>query len=296
MTIQLAANYTDLLDEVFKAASVTATLSGDIRFTRQGANARTIEYPAIETTGLGDYSRTKGYPKGGVSVSWKSAEFNYDRGTKIQVDVMDNQETFNIAAGKAGAALMRAKVAPEADAFTFAKLAGLSGVTAPAAAAIESADQFIKALRDAMNQLDDDEVPAVERHLYALPALINSLSDLETYKSQKIMEEFASVHKVPKSRFLSAIELLDGTSENELDGGYVPASGSKFLNFMIIYKPALIKYDKHVANKPIAPDANPDADAYLIKYRKYGIVDAYYNQRAGIYVHTSLTSAEAGSN
>lgn len=296
MAIVLASNYTNLLDEVFKAASVTAALSGDLRFTREGANAKTIYYPAVETTGLGDYSRVNGYPNGGVSVSWKSAEFNYDRGTKIQIDVMDDQETFNIAAGKAGAELMRTKVAPEADAFTFATLAGLQGVTAPTAANIASADAFLAALRAAEDTLDDDEVPATERHLFATPALINSLSMLETYKSQKVLQDFASVTKVPKSRFLSAIDLLDGTSENELDGGYKPATGAKYLNFMIIYKPALIKYDKHVANTPIAPDANPNADAYLIKYRKYGIVDAYYNQRAGIYVHTSATSAEAGSN
>ena len=296
MPITLAQNYTDLLDEVFKAASVTAQLSGDVRFTREGANAKTIYYPAIETTGLGDYSRVNGYPKGGVSVGWKSAEFNYDRGTRIQVDVMDNQETFNIAAGKAGAHLMRTKVAPEADAFTFSTLAGLSGVTAPAAAAIASAAAFLAALQEAEDTLDDLEVPATERFLYATPALINSLNTLDSYKSQKVMQDFAGVVKVPKSRFVTAIDMLDGTSENELDGGFVPAEGAKYLNFMIIYKPALIKYDKHVANAPIAPDQNPDADAYLIKYRKYGIVDAYYNQRAGIYVHTSLTSAETGSN
>lgn len=296
MAINLALNYTDLLDEVFKAASVTAALSGDVRFTREGANAKTIYYPAVETTGLGDYSRTTGYPSGGVSVTWKSAEFNYDRGTRIQIDVMDDQETFNIAAGKAGAELMRTKVAPEADAFTFATLAGLTGVTAATAADISSAADFLAALQTAEDALDDLEVPSNERYLYATPALINSLNTLDSYKNQKVMQDFASVIKVPKSRFISAIDMLDGTSQGETVGHYVPASGAKYLNFMIIYKPALIKYDKHIANAPIAPAANPDADAYLIKYRKYGIVDAYYNQRAGIYVHSSETSAETGSN
>lgn len=291
MAIVLASNYTDLLDEVFKAASVTAALAGDARFTREGANAKTIYYPAVQTTGLGDYNRTSGYPQGGVSVSWKSAEFNYDRGTKIQIDVMDDQETFNIAAGRAGAELMRTKVAPEADAFTFAKLASLTGVTTATAANLANADAFLAALQAAEDKLDDDEVPATDRYLFATPALINSLNTLESYKSQKVLQDFASVVKVPKSRFMTAIDLLDGTSENELDGGYAPATGAKYLNFMIIYKPALIKYDKHVANAPIAPDQNPNADAYLIKYRKYGIVDAYFNQRAGIYVHPSATTA-----
>ena len=71
----------------------------------------------------------------------------------------------------------------------------------------------------------------------------------------------------------------------------VPASGAKWLNFMIVYKPAVIKFDKHVASALIPPELNQSADAYLLKYRKYGIVDAYYNQRAGIYVHSSNTAA-----
>ena len=54
MSIALAKNYTDLLDEVFKLASVTSDLTGDIAMTREGANANEILYPEIETKGLGD--------------------------------------------------------------------------------------------------------------------------------------------------------------------------------------------------------------------------------------------------
>lgn len=296
MSIALAKNYTNLLDEVFKLASVTADLSGDIAMTREGANAEEILYPEIETSGLGDYSRSAGYPDGGVNVAWKSAKFNYDRGVKMNIDAMDDQETFNIAAGKAGATLQRTRVAPEADAFTFATLAGLTGVTAPAAANISTAAQFLAALRAAVDQMDDDEVPAEQRYLFALPNLINSLQDLDSYKSKEVMDNFAVVKKVPKNRFMTAIDMLSGRVDDNYAGHYKAASGAKYLNFMIVYKPALIKYDKHVAGNLIPPDQNQSADAYLLKYRKYGIVDAYFNQRAGIYVHSSNTSAETGSN
>lgn len=53
---------------------------------------------------------------------------------------------------------------------------------------------------------------------------------------------------------------------------------------MIIHKPALIKYDKHVTSNIIAPNNNPDSDSYILKYRKYGIVDVYKNKAAGIYM------------
>ena len=53
---------------------------------------------------------------------------------------------------------------------------------------------------------------------------------------------------------------------------------------MIIHKPAIIKYDKHIASAVIPPDQNQSADAYMSKYRKYGLVDVYANKTAGIYV------------
>ena len=53
---------------------------------------------------------------------------------------------------------------------------------------------------------------------------------------------------------------------------------------MIVHKPAIIKFDKHVANNVIAPENNPDSDGYILKYRKYGLVDAYKNKAAGIYL------------
>ncbi len=59
---------------------------------------------------------------------------------------------------------------------------------------------------------------------------------------------------------------------------------AKAINFMIIHKPAIIKHDKHVVSNVIPASANPDADADIIKYRKYGLVDVYKNKTAGIYL------------
>lgn len=49
-------------------------------------------------------------------------------------------------------------------------------------------------------------------------------------------------------------------------------------------KPAVIKHDKHVVSNVIPASANPDADADIVKYRKYGLVDVYKNKLAGIYL------------
>ena len=54
---------------------------------------------------------------------------------------------------------------------------------------------------------------------------------------------------------------------------------------MVIHKPAVIQFQKHVAPKIITPDANQSADAYKFGYRNVGIADVYKNKLAGVYVH-----------
>ena len=282
--IVLAKGYTDLLDEVYRGASVTADLTSDPSLIRQGANVNELLYPQIDVTGLGDYDRNSGYTNGAVNVQWKTAVFNYDRGTKISVDTMDNQETFDIAFGAVGAALQREKVAPEADAFTFATLAGTPNISIAAPATFANAEEFLAALLVAKNKMDEDEVPEEGRILYATPTLLNGVMALDTTKSREVLNSFAIRKKVPQSRFYTAIDLLDGKSEGEEIGHYRKAEGGKDINFMIVHKPAVLKWDKHTASDIIDPANNPTSDAYISKYRKYGIVDVYKNKTAGIYL------------
>lgn len=283
-TLVLPKNYTDLLDEVYKVSSVTADLTGDSSMVRAGTNVNEICYPQISVTGLGDYDRNSGYTKGTVDLKWKTVNYNYDRGTKISVDTMDNQESFNIAFGKAGSELIRTKVAPEADAFTFATLAGITGISKGEAITFADATEFLTALIEAKNKMDEDEVPEEGRILYATPTLLNGVMALDTTKSREILNSYAIKKSVPQSRFYTAIDLLDGKSSGEEAGHYKKAEGGKDINFMIIHKPAIIKYDKHIAHDIIAPANNPDSDSYILKYRKYGLVDVYKNKVAGIYL------------
>ena len=282
--IALAKNYTSILDEVYCNASVTADLTSDNTMVRAGANANEIIYPQISVSGLGDYSRNSGYTNGSVNLEWKTAKFNYDRGTKISVDVMDNEESRDIAFTMAGAELMRTKVAPEADAFVFATLAGTAGISKATPATYADATEFLAALIEAKNKMDEDEVPEEGRILYATPTLMNGVMALDTTKSREILNSFTVKKKVPQSRFYTAIDLLDGKSPGEEAGHYKKATDGKDINFMIIHKPAVIKFDKHTVSDIIPASANPNADADIAKYRKYGIVDVFKNKVAGIYL------------
>jgi hypothetical protein len=287
----LVKRYIPLLDEIFANASVTSALSGDPAITQAGANTHTIRIPKISLDGLADYSRSGGYASGDVSVEWEEVSFNYDRGRKFQVDAMDDEETFHIAFGRLAAEFMRTKVALEADAFTFSQIASTPGIQLEGEYIGDGKD-FLEALLAATVALDEKEVPTDQRYLYTTPTLRKSVQALDTFKSREALGNFAGIIETPQTRFYTAVDLKDGKSPDEITGHFAPAADAAPINYMIVYKPALIKFDKHVVTSVITPEANQTHDAYMVKYRKYGIVDLYENKRDGVYVSYAIDPPE----
>ena len=283
-SIALSKVYTNLLDEVYQQSSLTAVLESDATLSRQGANANEIVIPKLSMDGLADYDRNSGYTNGNVDLSWETVKFNYERGRSFQVDNMDNEETQNIAFGRLAGEFIRTKVVPELDAFRFSTYASATGVGL-ATGTLATGVDVINALRTATSSMDEAEVPMEDRHLFITPTLLGLVEDLDTTKSKEVLSRFASITKVPQTRFYSAIELLDGKSPSEEKGGYKKADGGVELNFEIIHKPATLQFTKHAVPKIISPEMNQDADAWKYGYRNYGLCDVYDNKTAGIYVH-----------
>lgn len=286
MSITLAKSFVPNLDEVYKKASVTSILNADASTVRMGANAHEIMIPQLSMDGLGDYSRNSGYTKGDVTLIWETKAFNYDRGRMFEVDSMDNEETIDIAFGRLGAEFQRVKVAPEADAFTFATLAGTQGISkVSAGATLADGNAVMSAIKVALDKMDEDEVPEEQRVLFITPTNLSAIKALDTTKSRELLDAFESIVKVPQSRFYTAIDMLDGSSSSEEVGGYTKASTGKDINFMVVHKPCVIKFDKHTASDIITPAENQHSDGHMMKYRKYGICEVYKNKVAGIYLH-----------
>ena len=283
-SIQLSKVYTNLLDEVYQQSALTAVLESDASLARQGANANEIVIPKLAMDGLADYTRNSGYVNGDVTLNWETVQFNYERGRMFSVDNMDNEETQNIAFGRLAGEFIRTKVVPELDAFRFAKYASVVGAGTATGALATGAD-VIAALRTAISAMDEAEVPMEDRHLFITPTLMGLVEDMDTSKSKEVLARFASITKVPQTRFYSAIELLDGKTVGEEKGGYKKADGGVELNFEIIHKPATLQFTKHAVPKVISPELNQDADAWKYGYRNYGLCDTYENKTAGIYVH-----------
>ena len=235
--------------------------------------------------GLGDYSRNSGYVNGSVTLTNETVAFNYDRGRAFSIDAMDNEETAGVAFGRLSSEFIRTKTVPEVDAFRFTTYAGISGISTVAGATLADGAAVLAALVAVTSKMDDDEVPQENRHLFITPTLYNLVMAVDTTKSKMVLDGFASIVKVPQSRFYTAINLLDGTTGGEEAGGYAKAAGGVNINFMIIHKEAVLQYPKHVVNKVIDPETNQDADAWKFFFRAYGLADVYENKVAGIYLH-----------
>ena len=284
-SIELAMQFIPILDDVYKLSSLTADLDGAAELARQGANANELIIPMLTMEGLAEYSRNDGYVNGDVTLKNETVKCNFDRGRLFGVDTMDNLETAGIAFGRLSGEFIRTKVVPELDAFRFASYAGKEGISKiDAGSTLDTGAMVVEALREAVNKMDEDEVPQEDRHLRITPTLYGLVEDLDTTKSREILKAFASVKKVPQTRFYTAITQLSG-KDDEKAGGFRKADGAADINFMIIHKPALIQFSKHIAPKIITPEMNQTADGYKFGYRHVAIADVYKNKTAGIFVH-----------
>ena len=280
--ITTAGKLIPLLDEVYRTVPLTAKLDGPEELVRQGANANELIIPMIELQGLGDYDRNSGYVSGDVTLTNETVKCNFDRGRMFTVDNMDDADSAGIAFGRLAGEFIRTKVAPELDAFRFASYASKEGVTQKEET-LENGAAVLAALRVATNAMDEAEVPMEDRHLFITPTLDGMIADLDTTKSREILSRFASKTLVPQTRFYTAIDQKDGHTGGQEAGGYAKADDGKELNFMVIHKPALIQFEKHVAPKIVTPDQNQEADAYKYGYRNVGVADVYKNKLAGVY-------------
>lgn len=66
--------------------------------------------------------------------------------------------------------------------------------------------------------------------------------------------------------------------------GHFKAAGAAGLDFTVVEKSAVIKFDKHVTSRVFSPDELESLDNYMMKCRKYGIVELLDNKLAGVHV------------
>lgn len=278
-TINLAEKFVPVIDGIYKKASLTSILDAQTQPDFSGVN--TVKVMKVTTTGLGDYSKENGYAQGNASLEWEAMKLEEDRSAALTVDRMDNEETLGQAFGVIMNEFIRVNVAPEVDAYRFAKYAKANGVGS-AEGELADGEAVAKAVRVATTAMDEAEVPVEDRYLFITPTNKGLVDDLDTTKSKEVFKRFAGIIEVPQTRFYTDITMNSGADA----WGYTKGAGAKDINFLAVSKSAIVQATKMALPKVFSPDVNQTKDAWLFQYRLYHDCFAYENKVNGIYVHT----------
>ncbi len=288
-SLEFAKKFVPVLDDIYKSLSVTQGMDAGKKLDFTGTNE--VNVLKTSTTGLGDYSRTNGYPKGDITANWETLKLTEERGKELSIDRMDNEEMANVF-GIITGQFMRDWVVPEVDAFRFAKYASANGIK-KATPAILTKDTIIAEIDEAVRQLNADEVPIAGRVLYInsnlQPILNNAFA--RSWGSQSVVSTMLTnyngipIKYVPPTRFYSEIMLNDGSE----DWGYKKSENGKNINFMLIYPEAILQVVKLTLPKVFTPDENQYKDMWKFQFRMYHDAFVYENKAKGIYLHTSTT-------
>ena len=291
-SIALAQKFQAVLDAVYKAESKTNILdaaNSEIDFI--GANVAKIFKLSMD--GLGDYSRSTGYPVGSVTGAWETLTLSKDRGVELLVDRMDNEETLGLAFGRLAGEFMRTAVIPELDAYRMAVYATNAGNSANADITVGTTD--VAALIDAGFQtMQDAEVPNDGSIIFISPKAYNGLKS----KITRILANENEVNKtielydghrvivVPQGRMNTTVTLNSGSGSF----GFAPTAGGYKINFLIVHPTAVKNAVKWEQAKVFSPDEVYGIDSWVLDTRVYHDAFVLDNKTNGIYLHRAATA------
>ena len=279
--------YATLLQQKLDATATQGLTSGWM-----DANAKQVEYnggnkvkmPEIETTGLKDYDRDKGYPEGSVTLKFKDYEMTMDRGTSFQLDAMDVNETNFIAnATTVTSDFQKEQVLPEIDAYRYSKLYALLKEAERMTKYTAKAEDVMDALLADIGKIRDEvgeDVPLVISIAQPVKTLLEQNDkfvkklNVADFKAGAINTKLNQIDNcflkaVPSSRMKTAYVFRDGKTSGQESGGFAPGESSKQINWIITTQEAPIAVTKQDKMKIIDPDTYQKADAWFIGYRRY---------------------------
>ena len=154
---------------------------------------------------------------------------------------------------------VRTKVVPETDAARIAKIAGVTGISTKKETISDGAG-VVSALRACTNKMDEDEVSTENRILFITPTLKGMIDDLDTTKSKKVLERFATIIEVPQTRMYTAVTLNNGKQNygyQKAKDSYIKSTDTAVVSGKTYYTESSGAY-----SKVTSPTGNPSTSDY----------------------------------
>ena len=278
-TLEYAIIFMTALDEQFVLESTTNWMEANASQVQYNGG-RKVKIPKITTTGLGDYDRDTGFPRGGVTLEWEERELTRDRGKEFILDSMDVNETNFVAnAGMVMGDFQRQWVIPEVDSFRYSEIFRLANQQLRSGAYTPAVGTIYDQLKDNITAIQDvigDNEPLVIAISNAAANVLDKSDDIEKHIS---LDDFAngalqtkvkSLDGIPMFRIPSARFKTDYTfATGESSFGFTAAATAMQINWIIMSRRAVIAIVKTDKPRIWTPDQNQDMDAWKIQYRKF---------------------------
>jgi hypothetical protein len=284
-TLEKSKMYLDIMLELFVRASITNRLDAESQqFDFHGADE--LKILKLNTTGLGDYKKDVGYPQGAITAVWETIKLEQDRGVKFLLDRVDDDEVMGLTIGRVAQNFVDYQMAPELDAYRFAKFAAGAGRSETGAL---DKTTILDAIDTAKSHLNKNNVPKEGRILFvnedletAFNGAINrSWANESTINREVFRYNGMDILFVPPNRFHDEIVLHSGEEDK---WGYDP--DGKEINFMLLYPKAVVQARKVSNPKFISADepANEvDSNKFMFRiYHDAFVLDRY---KDGVYVN-----------
>ena len=302
--ISMAKIFQAELDKKFLQQATSSFMEPNASMVRYHGGD-TVFLPDIDMDGLGNYDRAKGYPAGGVVVTWKPYSLTQDRGRQFMIDSMDEDESaFVASAGNVMGEFQRRYVVPEIDSYRYSKIFSVADAYNLVRKEDLTSANILDIVQDDLAQIIDKTGEDRENFVLVMNTLTHAtfvnndkiqkilgVTDFERgdLKTQVKSLDGTAILPVSSNRMKTAYVSYDGRSEGQEQGGLAPALFSKTINYLIVHKKSPIAVSKTDKMRIFDPATNQDADAWKMDYRKYHDLWVPYNKIDGIFANIPNT-------
>jgi len=262
----------------------------------------TVKIASIVMSGLADYSRAEGFPKGTINLTFEPHKLTQDRARTFTLDSMDVNETnFALSAANVMATFQNDYVIPEVDAYRYSKISALAEAAGRAKTGYTPKETSIwnslcEDIAEVQDTIGEDKELIITMSIPTARILNNNEKFLKGYSmidfaKGEIFTKVQSIDnnpiiKVSSSLFFTEYKFLTGAAGTEQEvGGFEKTATAKPINWIISAKSAPAAISKTEKVRIFDPDNNPNADAWKLDYRKYHDLWIPKNKLKGVLVN-----------
>lgn len=306
--------YTDMLDDLFAQESKTTMWTPNPALVQGFQGSATGKIATIFTSGMGDYSATKGYVIGKSETKLVPYTLSKNRAVQHRVDGVDLKKAGNIPTASAILAeFSRMHVIPEIDATrisaVYSRVHTVDATHAPEGSATNKSNILDK-IRDGLNMIEDetgiDSGMTILLNTKYKPALNKAdgitvtrdvSGDGKTFNNKVMSIDDNIIKSCPSARMWSEFEFSTDPVTDGVMAGFKPASGSKEIVAVITAPDTAQGIVAHEVTRIFGPEQVQDFDGSKINYHVYHDCIVPEHKVPGCYIITSekttVRSAEA---